>query len=334
MKFSLDVWVDDTSITTDIQTIAIPENPLKIFHSSCWISKVFIFSQKMWPPLTWHWFSQAESVARGEHEARRAPSFCGSIFGARETLWAFRCLRLRMLVQTQGKILLKGFQDKESHDWLRDSQGALRYSTYSKFRWNPSMSTWLKLLDVRQSLKIMHPGSLDFFVGDFLSIFYHSKLSYIIFQGPSGKYILPGKFDSETPGLDGPDCFCPWVSMQINGFCYNITAFFCDLKTRLGQLEEFSLCWLFSCILKPKNSTFRLGILRYLKYLLKLRCFMKYPSAGLHCIMWPIDPVGAVEAWIVFHCFSFNSLILSCCKRGRWQPMNWFNEMMKFIFHS
>lgn len=103
---------------------------------------------------------------------------CGSIFGARETLWAFRCLRLQMLVQTQGKILLKGFQD-ESHDWLRDSQGALRYSTYSKFRWNPSMSTWLKLLDVRYSLKIMHPGSLDFLLVIFL--IFSTILNYHIY---------------------------------------------------------------------------------------------------------------------------------------------------------
>jgi len=42
------------------------------------------------------------------------------------------------------------------------------------------------------------PWELGFFVGDFLNTFYHSKLSYIIFQGPSGNYFLLGKFDSET----------------------------------------------------------------------------------------------------------------------------------------
>ena len=164
----------------------------------------------------------------------------------------------------------------------------------------------------------MHPGSLDFFVGDFLSIFYHSKLSYIIFQGPSGKYFLPGKFDSETPGLDGPDCFCPWVSIQINRFCYKITVFFCDLKTRVGQLEEFSLCWLFSCILKPKNSTFRLGILRYLKYLLKVRCFMKYPFIALcdPLILWGLLKHGLYS--IVFHLIDWFYLVASEEDDNQW----------------
>ena len=179
----------------------------------------------------------------------------------------------------------------------------------------------------------MHPQSLDFLLGDYLYIFYHSKFSIIIIYPFSGtiweicstrriwfrNYWTRWSWNTAC-------CFWPWVSIQIKDFATNHRWLLWLLSVE-GSWRNFPFVVFFPCILKPKYSI--------------LVSDLKIFEAPSQSVLFHDISLGWSSSHYVTHWFIGRLFSIVCFPFSDWfylvageEDDNQWTDSMKFIVHG